>query len=47
MEYLHVFIGYRVIIFTCRECIVLAVDDDDDDDDGCFLACEDCGKVRV
>jgi hypothetical protein len=19
----------------------------DDDDDGCFLACEDCGKVRV
>jgi hypothetical protein len=22
-------------------------DDDDDDDDGRFLACEDCGKVRV
>jgi hypothetical protein len=21
--------------------------DDDDDDDGRFLACEDCGKVRV
>jgi hypothetical protein len=41
---LSIFLFYFILPTTMHK---QNISDDDDDDDGRFLACEDCGKVRV